>query len=168
MSLDAKTAETARPDVVFPGGAQPIHGVEDDRPLTVRDGRCVVCRADEIRPGQRRIFAVGGRGGIGVFNVGGEYFAIRNRCPHRSGPLCRGRIRPHVVSPRVNQYAFEREGEILKCPWHQWEFDLRTGHSLYDPRMRVQTYPVVVEGDDLILVLGEGERGRREGGLGVG
>jgi 3-phenylpropionate/trans-cinnamate dioxygenase ferredoxin subunit len=76
---------------------------------------------------------------------------LRNVCPHRGGPLCDGRLRPHVVAGRVGQIAFEREGEILKCPWHQWEFDLRTGLSLYGPRIQVQSYPVSV--DDGLLVL---------------
>jgi nitrite reductase (NADH) small subunit len=133
--------------------AAPVFGVEDDRPLEVVDGRCVLCRSDEIPPGTRRIFRVGGRQGIGVFNVGGTFYAVRNLCPHKGGPLCFGRLRPHVVAPAVREFAFEREGEILKCPWHQWEFDFRTGWSLYAPRLRVQTYPVVVEDGRLVLIL---------------
>jgi nitrite reductase/ring-hydroxylating ferredoxin subunit len=132
---------------------QPVFAVDDDRSLPVVGGRCVLGRVEEIPPGSRRIFAVGGRGGIGVFNVDGHFYAVRNRCPHRAGPLCRGRLRPQVVGPAVHTFAFAREGEILKCPWHQWEFDLRTGHALYAPDLAVQTYPVLVEGDQLVLVL---------------
>jgi nitrite reductase (NADH) small subunit len=141
--------------VSAPVGTRPVYGVDDDRPLTVVDGRCVLGRPDEIPPGSRRIFAIGGRGGIGVFNVDGAYYAVRNRCPHKGGPLCRGRLRPHIVAPAVNRYAFEREGEILKCPWHQWEFDLHSGQSLYAPHLAVQTYPVVVEDDRLVLIMEE-------------
>ena len=136
-----------------PAGAKPVYGVEDDRPLEVVNGRCVVGRADEIPPGSRRVFAIGGARGIGVFNVEGRFYAVRNVCPHKGGPLCRGRLRPHVVGPEVNQIAFEREGEILKCPWHQWEFDLQTGWSLYSPRLRVKTYPVLVENDRIVVVV---------------
>ena len=46
-----------------------------------------------------------------------------------------------------------REGEVLKCPWHQWEFDIRTGHAIYDPRLRVRTYEVLQEGEDVVLYL---------------
>jgi len=137
----------------IPHGTRPVFGVDDDRPLSIIDGRCVLCRADEIPPGSRRVFPIGGARGVGVFNVGGRFYAIRNVCPHKGGPLCKGRLRPHVVAPGVNQVAFEREDEILKCPWHQWEFDLRTGWSLYAPRLRVKTYPVRVEGDHLVLIL---------------
>ncbi len=47
----------------------------------------------------------------------------------------------------------EREGEILKCPWHQWEFDIRTGRALYDETLRVRTYDVRIEGDEVVLKL---------------
>ena len=135
-----------------------VFGVEDDRPLTVVDGRCVLCPVAELPPGTRKIFAVGGARGIGVFNIDGAYYAVRNICPHKGAPVCYGRLRPHIVSPEVGEFAFEREGELLKCPWHQWEFDLRTGWSLYAPRLRVRTYPVTVEDGYLVLHLeGDGE-----------
>ncbi len=137
-------------------GTVPVtEAVEDQRSLTVVDGRCVLCRADEIPPGSRKIFSIGGGRGIGIFNVNGTFYAIRNVCPHKGGPLCRGRLRPHVAGPEVGAFEFEREGEILKCPWHQWEFDLQTGLSLYAPRLRVKTYPVRVEDGHLVLILAE-------------
>ena len=115
-------------------------------------GRHVVATVAELSPGARKIVNVGGRE-IGVFNVKGEYYAVRNICPHRFGPLCRGRVRPLVVSAGVGQVAHEREGEILKCPWHMWEFDLKTGHALYDDKLRVRSYRVEQEGDDVVLYL---------------
>jgi 3-phenylpropionate/trans-cinnamate dioxygenase ferredoxin subunit len=130
-----------------------VFGVEDDRPLMVAAGRCVLCRVEELPPGRRKLFTGLGGPGIGVFNVAGRYYAVRNVCPHKGAPLCRGRLRPHVISPAVGDFAFEREGEILKCPWHQWEFDLATGWSLYAPRLRVRTYPVTVEDGQLVLHL---------------
>jgi 3-phenylpropionate/trans-cinnamate dioxygenase ferredoxin subunit len=136
-----------------------VFDVEDDRPLVVEGGRCILCPADELPPGTRRIFlGVGGTRGVGVFNVAGRYYAVRNICPHKGAPLCRGRLRPHVVGAAAGDFAFEREGEILKCPWHQWEFDIATGWSLYAPRMRVRTYPVTIEQGQLVLHLdGDGE-----------
>jgi nitrite reductase/ring-hydroxylating ferredoxin subunit len=134
-----------------------VFDIEDARPLTVVDGRCRLCPVEELPVGARKVFAIGGARGIGVFNIAGYYYAIRNICPHKGAPLCYGRLRPHVIGPEVGDFAFEREGEILKCPWHQWEFDLTTGWSLYAPRMRVRTYPVTVEDGYLVLHLdGEG------------
>ena len=115
--------------------------------------RYVVGKVEELPPGERKIVPVGGKGGIGVFNVKGSFYALKNLCPHKGGPLCHGRLRPHVTSPDVYQLDRERESEILKCPWHQWEFELKTGVALYDPRLRVKTYPVTVEADEVILHL---------------
>lgn len=115
--------------------------------------RYVVGKVEQLPPGERKIVSVGGKGGIGVFNVKGSFYALKNLCPHKGGPLCHGRLRPHVISPDVYQLDHEREGEILKCPWHQWEFELKTGVALYDSRLRVKTYPVTVEEDEIILHL---------------
>jgi nitrite reductase/ring-hydroxylating ferredoxin subunit len=105
----------------------------------------VVASVDEIPPGSRKIVEVAGRS-IGVFNLDGAYFALRNRCPHQGGPLCLGRLSGMLTSPRPGEYEYQRDGEILRCPWHGWEFDLRTGQSWIDPvRLRVRTYPVSVQ-----------------------
>ena len=114
--------------------------------------RYVVARAEELPPGQRRIVTVRGRE-IGVFNVGGEYFALLNYCPHRAAPLCLGRQRPLVTSADVPQVGHERENEILKCPWHQWEFDIRTGKALFDPKLAVRTYEAKQEEDQVVIYL---------------
>lgn len=114
--------------------------------------RYVVSAVDDLPPGERRIVPAGGRGGIGVFNVGGRFYALRNRCPHKGGPLCHGRLRPHVTANEV--YSVEhREKQVLKCAWHQWEFDLESGIALYDPRMRVKTYQVEIEEGLVVLYL---------------
>ena len=47
--------------------------------------------------------------------------------------------------------GYEREGEIIRCPWHAWQFDIATGECLVDPKMRVKTYPIIVDGDDIIV-----------------
>ena len=115
---------------------------------------CPIGKVEELPPGHRKIVSIGGKGGIGVFNVKGRYYALKNLCPHKGGPLCQGRLRPHVTSPAVYQLDREGDGEILKCPWHRWEFDLRTGKALYDSHLRAKTYPVSVEEDEIVLHLG--------------
>jgi nitrite reductase/ring-hydroxylating ferredoxin subunit len=100
----------------------------------------VVARADEIAPGERKLVQVGGRS-IGVFNVGGEYYALRNRCPHQGGPLCEGFQFAPLGSAGPGEYARGTDGEIIRCPWHGWEFNVRTGRSWFDPeRTRVRSY----------------------------
>ena len=120
--------------------------------MASRPKRHVVAPIDELPPGERKIIKISGRE-IGVFNVNGDFYALRNICPHRNGPLCYGRLRPLVTSPGVYQLDFERESEILKCPWHQWEFDIKTGQALYDDNLRVRTYRVAQEGNEVVLYL---------------
>ena len=117
-----------------------------------KDRRFVVGPIEDLPPGERKIVTIRGRE-VGVFNVGGELYALNNYCPHRGAPLCYGRIRPMMVSPGVYQLDRERDAEILKCPWHQWEFDIKTGKALCDEKMRVRTYQVVQEGDQVVLYI---------------
>jgi nitrite reductase/ring-hydroxylating ferredoxin subunit len=126
--------------------------------MPVDDTRRVVAGAvEEIPPGARKIVVpFRGRAGIGVFNVGGEYYALRNLCPHKLGPLCTGRVSGRVVaaappSGGAPELEVEREGEIIRCPWHLWEFEIATGRCLVDPRMRVKTYPVAVEDGQVVV-----------------
>jgi len=116
-----------------------------------RERRYVVGTVDEIPPGQRKVVEVAGRS-IGVFNLGGEFFAIRNRCPHQGGPLCSGRASGLISSSVPGEYHYSRPGEIIRCPWHGWEYDLRTGQSWFDPRsVRVRAYEVTVApGEELM------------------
>ena len=107
--------------------------------------RHVVASVDEIPPGRRKVVDIEGRS-VGIFNVNGEYFALRNRCPHQGGELCKGRQVGVLQSPLPGEFELTRPGEIVRCPWHGWEFDIRTGQSWFDPRgVRVRRYDVSVE-----------------------
>jgi len=104
-----------------------------------------VCSASELPVGAKKIVEVGNKS-IGVFNVHGRYYAIRNSCPHQFAPLCKGRITGTTVPGKVDEYIWEKDGEIIRCPWHGWEFDLTTGRSIFNPhKVRVKTYDVTVE-----------------------
>jgi nitrite reductase/ring-hydroxylating ferredoxin subunit len=106
--------------------------------------RHVVAALSELPPGSRKLVNIDGRP-IGVFNIGGEFFALLNRCPHQGGNLCEGRLIGLVESPAPGEYCYSRKGEILRCPWHGWEFDVRTGKSWCDPaKIRTKRYDVAV------------------------
>ena len=108
-------------------------------------GRYLVGRASELPPGQRKIVEVEGIS-IGIFNVSGTFYALRDRCPHQGAPLCRGSIKGTALPSSPGEYHWGREGEVLRCPWHGWEFDILTGRSLFNPhRVRVKAYEVRVE-----------------------
>jgi len=105
----------------------------------------VVARLEDLPPGSRKIVDVAGVS-IGIFNVRGELFALRNRCPHQGGPLCEGLQWGLLESSSPGEFSYSRQGEILTCGWHGWEFDLRTGQSWCEPgRLRVRAYDVRVE-----------------------
>jgi len=70
-----------------------------------------------------------------VCNVDGVIRALHGVCIHRGGPLGQGQL---------------HEGRVV-CPFHLWEFDCATGEYDFDPTRRVPTYPVRVEGDDILI-----------------
>lgn len=107
--------------------------------------RHVVARASDISPGERKLFMLDGRGVV-VFNVKGEFFALSNTCPHKGGSLVEGITTGLVEADQPGDYKHSRAGEIVRCAWHQWEFDIRTGRSWCDPRrLRLMQYNVAVE-----------------------
>jgi 3-phenylpropionate/trans-cinnamate dioxygenase ferredoxin subunit len=100
----------------------------------------VVARTSEIEPGGRKRVTVKGRD-IVVFNVGGEFFALLDKCPHKGGSLCAGWLAGQVESSVPGEYRYSRRGEVIRCAWHSWEFDIRTGRSYCDPaRVRAQRF----------------------------
>lgn len=107
--------------------------------------RHILAKAKDIPVGERKLVEVNGRQ-IAVFNLNGEYFAIQNRCPHEGASLCHGKLVGLVESDEPGQYRFSRAGELLRCPWHGWEFDIKTGKSWFDPkRTKVSRFEVSVK-----------------------
>jgi nitrite reductase/ring-hydroxylating ferredoxin subunit len=106
----------------------------------------------DVPPGERHIVKVKGRS-IGVFNVGGRFYALHNSCPHKGGPLCEGRICGTTLPARDHTFAYGCEGRILRCAWHGWEFDIATGRALADPAVRARTYPVAVQDGQVVISL---------------
>ena len=94
---------------------------------------------------------------ISVYHLDGEYYAYTNWCPHQSGPVCEG-ILSGTWDASVDSESREvtsewtREGEILNCPWHGWEFDIETGASLSNDS-RLIAHDVIVEDGDVVLTL---------------
>lgn len=105
----------------------------------------VVAKLGEIAPGQRKAVTVRGRP-IVIFNLEGEYFGLLNRCPHQSAELAKGLIAGIAVADGPGEIRCVRPGEFIRCPWHGWEFDIRTGQSWCDPgRYAVKQFQVAVE-----------------------
>ncbi|HEU5086246.1 MAG TPA: Rieske (2Fe-2S) protein [Roseiflexaceae bacterium] len=116
--------------------------------------RYVVAQRDDIPPGGRKIVRVAGRE-VGIFNLEGTFYALKNVCPHQGARVCLGRIVGTALPSEVYQFSYGREGRVLRCPWHEWEYDIATGEALFDPRVKVVSYPVELEGDQIVVTIGQ-------------
>lgn len=106
-----------------------------------------ICPASEISPGQRKIVEVDGLS-VGIFNIEGEFYALNNLCPHQLAPLCMGEVSGLVTADGTDpeNFKWEKDGYIIKCPWHNWEFDITTGGSVFNPhKVKTRTYDVEVK-----------------------
>jgi nitrite reductase/ring-hydroxylating ferredoxin subunit len=91
-----------------------------------------VARVDEVEPGTVRKVRAGERE-LALARVGDEFYATQPQCLHLKGPLGEGRLEDHV----------------LTCPWHGWQYDVRTGENEFDRAIRLETYEVRVENGEV-------------------
>jgi nitrite reductase/ring-hydroxylating ferredoxin subunit len=91
-----------------------------------------VASTSNLKPGAAMTVEVDGKT-IALFNVAGKIYATDNTCLHQGGPLGEGIL----------------DGEIVSCPWHQWEYNVRTGEKVGSSSIKVNTYPVEIEGTDI-------------------
>lgn len=114
--------------------------------------RHVVARVDEIPPGGRKIVRVAGRE-VGLFNLDGTLYALKNVCPHQGARVCLGKVVGTTLPSAVYEFRYGLEGRILRCPWHEWEYDITTGRSVFDPNVRIVTYPIEIAGDEVAVTI---------------
>ncbi len=93
-------------------------------------------RLDEFQEGKGRAFKAGART-VAVFRSNGKVYAIANRCIHKGASLCDG--------------SLAEAGTVVRCPWHNWSFDLATGEQIFDRSERLRTFEVKLDGDRVIL-----------------
>jgi nitrite reductase/ring-hydroxylating ferredoxin subunit len=98
-----------------------------------------VANTSDLPSGQGMVVEIDGRP-IALFNVNGEFRALDNVCPHRGGPLGEGYV--------------DCNNMTVQCPWHGWTFDLATGVSPVNAIAKVETFDVLVEGDEVKVSLG--------------
>lgn len=111
-----------------------------------------VCRESEIPEGRALIARVRNHS-VGVFRLADGVHALLNLCPHRGAALCEGLVSGTTAPAEGFEFRYARAGEILRCAWHGWEFDIRTGQSLVDPRVKARRFPVSVEGGEVFVHL---------------
>jgi 3-phenylpropionate/trans-cinnamate dioxygenase ferredoxin subunit len=109
-------------------------------------------REEELRPGTVREVKVGDVSVAVLRKHDGTYRALRNRCPHQGGPLADGRVAPLIEGDAPGEYIESKDREVVRCPWHQWEFDVDSGSSPADPaHYRVRAYEVIVDDGRVFL-----------------
>jgi len=107
--------------------------------------RFEICPAEEFDPGERRIATLDGFS-VGIFNLDGEYYAMKNDCPHQRAPLCEGKLGGTTESDRPGEYDWVKPGQVVRCPWHGWEFDITSGESVFNPhKVKAKTFEARVE-----------------------
>jgi nitrite reductase/ring-hydroxylating ferredoxin subunit len=111
-----------------------------------------VGEAEAIAEGERIIVEVEGRS-IGVYRLNGELYALHNRCPHEGAQLCKGEICGTTLPSQVYEYEYGRKGELVRCPWHGWEFEIKTGKSVFNDKVRTRSYKVQVDDGQIGIIL---------------
>ena len=107
-------------------------------------------------PGRRVIEIAGMQ--VGVFRLDGEFYAYENKCPHLGGPACQGKILPRVLEDVTENKkslgrVFARNQLNVICPWHGFEFDIRTGSHVAVPKYRLRPVVVRTEGGEVFITL---------------
>ncbi|HEX4483133.1 MAG TPA: Rieske (2Fe-2S) protein [Solirubrobacteraceae bacterium] len=120
--------------------------------------RYVVGKVDDIADGDHIVVEINGKS-VGIFHLEGEFYGLLNYCPHRGGPMCSGQVVSWLDSDRPGDLRLDSSRKLLECPWHGWEFDIKTGQSYFDPRRtRIRPFPVAVEaGEEVAEALAAGE-----------
>ena len=93
-----------------------------------------IATVDDVPPGSCKTFQIGDTT-IVIYNVDGNFYATTNTCAHQGGPLGDGLF----------------EASVVTCPWHAWQFDVSTGEAVFDPGVKIDCYPVHVDGDDILV-----------------
>lgn len=115
-------------------------------------GGTVVCRDDELAPGEKRRIVVGRRPLVLCRAASGRYYAVSDNCPHQGASMSAGALGGAMQASAPGRYAWGRPGEVLRCPWHAWEFDVTTGCSLWGQAdVRLASYPVTIVDGDVVV-----------------
>jgi nitrite reductase (NADH) small subunit len=124
----------------------------------------IIGRASEFPNPGRQVVAIEGAE-IGVFCVGGRFTAFENVCPHMGGPVCQGKIIPRVEEAVADDKTslglrFAHNEINVACPWHGYEFDVRTGRHQGNPHLRLRPVKIDVVDGNLVVTIPEGTRRR--------
>ncbi|WP_202080867.1 Rieske (2Fe-2S) protein [Caldalkalibacillus salinus] len=115
--------------------------------------REVVCHQDDLQPGQMLEYTFGRHPVVVCRAEDGRFFAFLNRCIHQGAPLSKGKLCGATApTSNIGEYRFEKEGDILRCPWHGREFDIKnSGCMLAQPKYKLKSFKVTVEDEHVVI-----------------
>ena len=115
-----------------------------------------VAKAADFQNGERKI-VFDGENEIGIFKESDEFYAYSNFCLHQGGPACEGltiaKVEEQLGPDKTSRGLFFSEADLhFVCPWHGYEYDMKTGECVSDRRLKLRRYKVVQKGDDIYVV----------------
>jgi nitrite reductase/ring-hydroxylating ferredoxin subunit len=115
-----------------------------------------VGKLSEFKDGDRRIIFVGDNE-IGVFRHEGRFYAYSNFCLHQGGPACEGltiaKVEERIMPDKTSRGLYFSDTEMhFVCPWHGYEYDMKTGECVSDRKLKLRSYKIVEKGDEVYVV----------------
>jgi nitrite reductase (NADH) small subunit len=112
-------------------------------------------KVTDYADGDRKVIECG-EGEVGVFKIDGEFYAWHNRCAHRAGPVCQGRIMKRVLEPTaadrtVRSQEYDESETNIVCPWHGYEFSIKTGFHQGNARIRLRKAELVIRDGEIYV-----------------
>ena len=96
--------------------------------------KIAIAKTSDVPLGEGRAYPCRDRM-IAIFNIDGQFHAMDDFCPHQGASLAGGWVHEGCVA----------------CPWHAWRFRLDDGSWLDNPKIKVDTFPVTIDGDDIYV-----------------
>jgi nitrite reductase/ring-hydroxylating ferredoxin subunit len=129
----------------------------------------LVGKLSEFKDGDRRIVFIGDHE-IGVFREHGTFYAYSNYCLHQGGPACEGltiaKVEERIMPDKTSKGLYFSDTELhFVCPWHGYEYDIKTGECVSDRKLKLRKYEVFQKGDEVYVRTYGGDS---EGGDGAG
>lgn len=107
--------------------------------------------------GDRKVIVCGDKE-VGVFKLGEQFYAWHNRCAHRAGPVCQGRIMKRVLEPAaedrsVRSMEYDETETNIVCPWHGYEYSIKTGEHQGNSKIRLRKADLVIRDGEIYVVV---------------
>ena len=117
----------------------------------------LVGKISDFRDGERRIVFIDGDREIGVFRENGTWYAYSNYCLHQGGPACEGltiaKVEERIMPDKTSRGLYFSDTDLnFVCPWHGYEYDIRTGECISDRKLRLRKYELIERGDEVYVL----------------